>query len=171
MELRRTPEDSICTEVVVKTLRPADIAVGCFLAVLGLFILYAVSMIRVGVERALSPRTFPSVIGFLILFCGIGLAIKSWRFKGEDLKINWPDREGIRFNVGSLIIMVIYILLMKPLGFPLSTFLYVTCSIWFLKPSKWITAIVIGVIFGIISYYVFIDLLKLSFPMGFLFEG
>jgi hypothetical protein len=157
--------------VVVKTLRPADIAVGCFLAVLGLFILYAASMIRVGVERALSPRTFPSVIGFLIFFCGIGLAVKSWRFRGEDIKINWPDREGIRFNLGSLILMVIYTLLMKPLGFPLSTFLYVTCSIWFLKPSKWITAILIGLIFGILSYYVFIDLLKLSFPMGFLFEG
>jgi hypothetical protein len=157
--------------VVVKTLRPADIAVGCFLAALGLFILYAASLIRVGVERALSPRTFPAIIGFLILFCGVGLAVKSWRFRGEDIKINWPDREGTRLNLGSLVLMVIYTLLMKPLGFPLSTFLYVTASIWFLKPSKWIMAIVIGVIFGFVSYYVFIDLLKLSFPMGFLFEG
>jgi putative tricarboxylic transport membrane protein len=157
--------------VAVKTLRQVDIAVGCFLALLGLFILYASSMIRVGVERALSPRTFPSVIGFLILFCGIGLAVKSWRFRGEDPKINWPDREGIRINLGSLILLVFYIVLMNPLGFPLSTFLYVTCSIWFLKPSKWVTAILIGLIFGIISYVVFIHLLKLSFPLGFLFEG
>lgn len=155
----------------MKTLRPVDIAVGCFLALLGLFILYASSMIRVGVERALSPRTFPSAIGFLILFCGIGLAVKSWRFRGEDPKINWPDREGIRINLGTLIILIFYILLMNPLGFPLSTFLYVTCSIWYLKPSKWVTAILIGLIFGIISYYVFIHLLKLSFPLGFLFEG
>jgi putative tricarboxylic transport membrane protein len=157
--------------VVVKTLRPADIAVGCFLALLGLFILYAMSMIRVGVERALSPRTFPAIIGFLILFCGIGLAVKSWRFRGEDLKINWPDREGIRINLGSLVLLAFYIVLMNPLGFPLSTFLYVTCSIWFLKPSKWVMAILIGLIFGFISYYVFIHLLKLSFPLGFLFEG
>jgi putative tricarboxylic transport membrane protein len=171
VEWRRTPEVSVYSEVVVKTLRPVDIAVGCFLALLGLFILYASSMIRVGVERALSPRTFPSVIGFLILFCGIGLAVKSWRFRGEDLKIHWPDCEGIRINLGSLVIMVLYIVLMKPLGFPLSTFLYVTCSIWFLKPAKWVTAIVIGLIFGFISYYVFIHLLKLSFPLGFLFEG
>jgi len=157
--------------VDVKTLRPADIAVGCFLALLGLFILYAASMIRVGVERALSPRTFPSVIGFLILFCGIGLAVKSWRFRGEDPKIHWPDREGLKINLVSLILLALYIVLMKPLGFPLSTFLYVTCSIWFLKPAKWVTAIVIGLIFGFISYYVFIHLLKLSFPLGFLFEG
>ena len=151
----------------MKTLRPADIAVGCFLAVLGLFILYAASLIRVGVERALSPRTFPAVIGFLILSCGIGLAVKSWRFRGEDLKINWPDREGIRINLGSLVLMVIYTLLMNPLGFPLSTFLYVTASIWFLKPSKWITAILIGLIFGFISYYVFIRSAEALFPDGF----
>ena len=60
---------------------------------------------------------------------------------------------------------------MNPLGLPLSTFLYVTFSIWYLKRSKWVTAIVIGLIFGVVSYYVFIRLLALSFPAGFLFEG
>ena len=155
----------------MKTLRPADIAVGCFLALLGLFILYASSMIRVGVERALSPRTIPSAVGLLILFCGIGLAVKSWRFRGEDPKINWPDREGIRILLVSLLILAFYIILMNPLGLPLSTFLYVTFSIWYLKRSKWVTAIVTGLIFGILSYYVFIRLLKLSFPEGFLFGG
>ena len=171
MELRRTPEDSIGSEVVVKTLRPADIAVGCFLALLGLFIVYASSMIREGVERALSPRTIPSAVGYLILVCGIGLAVKSWRFRGEDPKINWPDREGAKIILVSLLFLALYTVLMNPLGLPLSTFLYVTISILYLKPSKWITAIIIGLIFGMVSYYVFIHLLKLSFPMGFLFEG
>jgi hypothetical protein len=157
--------------VVVKTLRPADIAVGCFLALLGLFILYASTTIRVGVERQLSPRTIPSALGFLILFCGIGLAVKSWRFRGEDPKINWPDREGIRIILVSLFFLALYTVLMNPLGLPLSTFLYVTFSTWYLKPSKWVTAIVIGLFFGIVSYYVFIRLLGLSFPEGFLFEG
>jgi len=155
----------------VKTLRPVDIAGGCFLALLGLFILYASTMIRVGVERALSPRAIPSAVGFLILVCGIGLAVKSWRFRGEDPRIKWPDREGIRIILVNLIFLAFYIVLINPLGLPLSTFLYVTFSIWYLKRSKWATAIVIGLIFGIVSYYVFIHLLKLSFPVGFLFEG
>jgi hypothetical protein len=155
----------------VKTLRPVDIAVGCFLALLGLFILYASTMIRVGVQRQLSPRTIPSALGLLILFCGIGLAVKSWRFRGEDPKINWPDREGIKIILVSLTILVFYIVLLNPLGLPISTFLYVTIATWYLKRSKWGTAIVIGLFFGIVSYYVFIRLLGLSFPMGFLFEG
>jgi putative tricarboxylic transport membrane protein len=158
-------------EADVKTLRPVDIAVGCFLSLLGLFILYASTLIRMGVERQLSPRTIPSALGFLILFCGIGLAVKSWRFHGEDPRINWPDRAGLKIILVNLIILAFYIVLMNPLGLPLSTFLYVTFSIWHLKPSKWITAIVTGLIFGILSYFVFIRLLGLSFPMGFFFEG
>jgi hypothetical protein len=60
---------------------------------------------------------------------------------------------------------------MKPLGLPISTFLYVTASIWFLKPEKWGMAILCGVILGIVSYAVFIHLLQLSFPLGFPLEG
>ena len=155
----------------MKTLRPVDIVVGCFLALLGLFILYASTMIRVGVERQLSPRTIPSALGFLIFACGTGLAVKSWRFRGEDPKINWPDREGATIILVNLLSLAAYTVLMNPLGLPLSTFLYVSFSTWYLKRSKWITAIVIGLIFGIVSYYVFIRLLGLSFPEGFLFEG
>jgi hypothetical protein len=105
------------------------------------------------------------------LSCGIGLSIKTWRFRGVDPKINWPDRTGLRIVLVNLVLLACYIVLMNPLGLPLSMFLYVTLSTWYLKPSKWITAIVIGLIFGILSYYVFIRLLGLSFPEGFLFEG
>jgi len=155
----------------VKTLRPVDIVVGIFLALLGLFILYGASLIRVGVERQLSPRTIPSILGCIILFCGIGLSVKSWRFRGEDPRINWPDRLGLRIIVVNLVLLALYTLLMNPLGLPLSTFLYVTLSTWYLNRSKWLTAIVVGLVFGFVSYYVFIYLLGLSFPEGFLFEG
>jgi putative tricarboxylic transport membrane protein len=155
----------------LKTLRPVDIVVGIFLALLGLFILYGSSLIRVGVERQLSPRTIPSILGFMILFCGIGLSVKSWRFRGEDPRINWPDRLGLRIIVVNLVLLALYTLLMNPLGLPLSTFLYVTLSTWYLNRSKWLTAIVVGLVFGFVSYYVFIYLLGLSFPEGFLFEG
>lgn len=155
----------------MKTIRQADIGVGCFLALLGLFILYAASNIRIGVERALSPRFFPSVLGFVIFACGAGLALKSWRFRGEDLRIQWPDRLGFLIVLGCLGMLAAYIVLMKPLGLPLSTFLYVTASIWFLKPQKWGTAILAGLALGVISYVVFIHLLQLSFPVGSLLEG
>jgi putative tricarboxylic transport membrane protein len=155
----------------VKTQRSADIVSGCVLAVLGLVTLYASTMIKGGMEERLPPRTLPYTVGFLILFCGIGLAVKSWRFRGEDPVIKWPDGEGIRTIVVNLLSLAFYIALMDPLGLPLSTFLYITFSIWYLKRAKWITAIAIGLISGVVSYYLFIHLLGLSFPVGFFLEG
>ena len=79
-----------------------------------------------------------------------------------------PGRE--RNILVNLVSLACYIVLMNPLGLPLATFLYIAFSVWYLKRSKWVTAIVIGLITGVVSYYVFIRLLALSFPEGELFE-
>jgi putative tricarboxylic transport membrane protein len=157
-------------EVVVKTQRAADIVVGCGVALFGVFILCASMFITGGAAHRLPPRTFPMVVGSLLLLCGIALAIKNWSLRGADLAIPWPDREGIRTNLVTLVSLACYIALMDPLGLPLATFLYLAFSIWYLKQSKWLMAIVIGLITAVISHYLFIRLLGLSFPVGFLFE-
>ena len=64
-----------------------------------------------------------------------------------------------------------YIALMNPLGLPLASFVYIAFSIWYLKRSKWPTAILIGLITGVVSYFLFIRFLALSFPEGSLFGG
>ena len=155
----------------MKTQRSADIAVGWFIALLGLFVLYASTMIRVrGVQR-LSPRTFPYVVGSLhfVLRYRTRRQILAFPGRGHQAQLAGPRRDKV--ILVNLVSLAFYIILMNPLGLPLSTFLYVTFTIWYLKRSKWVTAIVIGLIFGIISYYVFISLLGLSFPEGFLLEG
>ncbi len=155
----------------MKTQKSADIGVGCLIGLLGILVLYASTLISVRGEHRLSPRTFPYVVGFMLLASGIGLAVKSWRFRGEDIRLKWPDREGVTIILVNLVSLAFYIILMNPLGLPLSTFLYVAFTTWYLKRSKWGTAIVIGLIFGVASYYVFIRLLGLSFPEGFFLGG
>jgi hypothetical protein len=157
--------------VVVKTLRSADIATGFFLAMLGLLALWASSSIVTTMEHRLSPRALPYAVAFLILFCGIGIAIKAWRFRGPDPEIKWPDRVGINIIVVSLASIGFYNAFMNLLGLPLATFFYITFSIWYLNRAKWLTALLTGLICGIASYYVFIRLLGLSFPEGFFFKG
>jgi hypothetical protein len=154
----------------VKTQRAADIAVGCFVALFGIFIIYASTLITGGAAHRLPPRTFPMIVGILLLLCGGGLALKSWSIREADLAIKWPDGEGFRTILVMLASLGFYIVLMNPLGLPLATFLYIAFSIWYLKRSKWLMAIVISLITAVISYILFIRLLGLSFPAGFLFE-
>ena len=154
----------------MKTQRVADIVVGCGIALFGIFIIYASTLITGGAEHRLPPETFPMVVGFLLLLCGSGLALKSWSIRGVDLAIKWPDGEGVRTILVTLASVACYIILLNPLGLPLASFLYISFSIWYLKRSKWLLAIVISLITSVISYVLFIRLLGLSFPAGFLFE-
>lgn len=144
----------------------ADIVGGCFLAVLGLVTLFAASKIKGGLEERLPPRTLPYVVGSIILISGIILAIKSLRFKGEDPTIQWPDRQGTIRILVTLISLIFYIGLVTPLGLPLSTFLYVSFSVWYLGRYRILYALLIGFVSGAISWLLFIYLLELSFPMG-----
>lgn len=154
----------------MKTQRAADIVVGCGIALFGIFIIYASTLITGGAEHRLPPETFPMVVGFLLLVCGSGLAFKSWRIRGADFAINWPDGQGVRTILVTLAGVACYIVLLNPLGLPLASFLYIALMTWYLKRSQWLTALVIGLITAVISYILFIRLLGLSFPAGFLFE-
>ena len=154
----------------MKTQRAADIVMGCFFALLGIFIIYASTFIQGGAAHQLPPDTFPKVVGVLLLLCGSGLALKAWTIKGTDLPIHWPDGQGVRTILVTLASLGCYIALLNPLGMPLATFLYLSFSIWYLNHSKWLLALVIALITAVISYYLFIRVLGLSFPAGPLFE-
>jgi hypothetical protein len=156
-------------EAAVKTQRSADIASGCFLILLGVLVLVAASQIRGGMEERLPPRTLPYLVGGTILASGALLALKARRAAGKDAPITWPGRkEMIRIAV-SLLAIVVFIAVMTPLGFPLSSGLYVAFGIWYLKRSGALTALLIGIVTGALSYFVFIRLLELSLPLGTLF--
>ena len=150
----------------MRTQRSADIAGGCFLVLLGLVALLAASQITGGLEERLPPRTLPYTVGVIILVSGALLAIRSWRFRGQDPVIKWPDRRGTIRVLITLVSLGIYLALMEPLGLPLSTFLYVSFTVWYLGKYRIWYPLLIGFLSGSISYLVFIYLLELSFPPG-----
>jgi len=153
----------------VKTQRSADIASGCFLILLGIVVLIAASQIRGGMEERLPPRTLPYIVGTTILACGALLALKARRSAGTETPITWPTRKAMIRMAISLLAILAYIAVMTPLGFPLSSGLYVAFSIWYLKRSAVLTALMSGIVTGVLSYFVFIRLLELSLPLGTLF--
>jgi putative tricarboxylic transport membrane protein len=153
----------------MKTQRSADLVSGCVLVLLGVLVLVAASQIRGGMEERLPPRTLPYTVGLTILAGGAILALKSWRVTGESVPLKWPDRKAMVRITICLLAIVVFVLLMTPIGFPLSSALYVAFSIWYLNRSALRTALIIGIITGISSYYIFGKLLELSLPVGTIF--
>lgn len=146
--------------------RRADIVGGCAIALLGAVVIVAASQIRGDVEERLPPRTLPYAVGFMTMAGGAALAVRSWRYLGEDAEIQWPGRDGwVRITV-NLLLLALFTALIGPLGMPVATALYVAAAIWYLDRSRLLAALLTGAASGVVVYYLFIRLLGLSFPLG-----
>ena len=128
----------------MRSQRKGDIAAGAFIALLGAVTILAASQIRGDVEERLPPRTLPCVVGFMTLDGGLGLAVKSYRFRGEDPEIEWPEKDGwVRIGV-NLLLLALFTALMDPLGMPITTGLYVAGAIYYMDRKRILTALLTG---------------------------
>lgn len=150
----------------MRSLRKCDIVAGAFIALLGAVVIVAASQIRGDVEERLPPRTLPYAVGFMTLAGGLGLAAKSYRFRGEAPEVQWPEKDGwIRIGV-NLFLLSLFTALMDPLGMPIATGLYVACAIWYMDRKRILAALLTGAGSALVVHYLFIRLLGLSFPLG-----
>ena len=150
----------------MRSQRKCDIVAGAFIAFLGAVVILAASQIRGDVEERLPPRTLPYIVGFMTLAGGLGLAYKSYRFRGEALEIQWPEKDGwVRIAV-NLLLLALFAGLMDPLGMPITTGLYVAGAIWYMDRKRILTALLTGAGSALVVYYLFIRLLDLTFPLG-----
>lgn len=150
----------------MRTQRAADIASGAFLSLLGLVVVLAALKIAGSPDVRMQPRTLPLILGCIILVSGPILAARGWRFRGEDRGVRWPDRAGAARVLVTLASLTGYLLLMDPLGLPLSTVPFVAFLVWYLGGYRAVWAAALGLASGATVYVVFIRLLELSFPVG-----
>jgi hypothetical protein len=152
----------------MKTTKSADIVSGFLAVLLGLVVLYAAAGITGGMEERLPPRTLPNVLGGAILVAGMMLMVRSWRFKGENPPIKWPDRSGMVRVIVILASLAVYTALIDILGMPISTVLYISFTVWYLWIGRHaiLYALATGLISGAVVMYLFIQFLELSFPLG-----
>ena len=150
----------------MRSQRKCDLAAGAFVALLGAVVILAASQIRGDADERLPPRTLPYVVGFITLAGGMGLAVKAYRFRGEDPKIEWPEKDGwVRIGV-NLLLLALFTALMDPLGMPITTGLYVSGAIWYMDRKRILTTLLTGAGSALVVYYLFIQLLGLTFPLG-----
>ncbi len=150
----------------MRTLRSADLATGVFMTLLGIVTLSQSCQIKGQAGERLSPATLPILIGFMILAAGIMQFYAGWRYKGEEKIIAWPDDFGRKRVLISIGLMIVYLALLEPLGFVLSTLVFITAGVWYLGKYHWWVAPLTGLLSALVVLLVFIDFLGLSFPLG-----
>lgn len=136
-----------------------------FLAI-GLISLYQIHGISLGTLSAPGPAFFPFYLSIIIVALSLILFLKSIRLKsiekGELIVI------GTRWMKLPLVIagLVIYVYILKPLGYMVTTFLMLILLLKIVEEHTWKATLIISIPCIAISYIIFAKYLGIPLPRG-----
>ncbi len=152
----------------MRTLRSADLLTGAITIFIGTVTLLASRSIKALSGESLDPRTLPMIVGWLMVLCGAGILYSGWRYRGDPVPVQWPNRQGQYRLIATAALLLAYVILIQPIGFPVATAAFVSAHSWYLGRYRPWVVIFGGTATGIIVYYVFMEFLELTFPLGLL---
>jgi putative tricarboxylic transport membrane protein len=120
---------------------------------------------RVGQGLSENPAYYPRILALLLALMSCGILIGAIRKRQVvTMKVN---RE-LLVNIGKFLgILILYIVILKSVGFILSTTVFSFSMIWFLGSTRKQAAIY-ALPISLVVYFVFSYLLKVPLPKGFL---
>jgi putative tricarboxylic transport membrane protein len=134
------------------------LAFGAVFAVGGL----QLGLVRQGIP---GPGSLPFIVGLALIGLSLILLFQVWRSKpapGEKIFLEWITFHKFALSLAAL---VAYALLLKTLGFTLTTFLFLFFVLRFVGREKWVTAFVFSISAALVSYTLFTSL-QVNLPAG-----
>lgn len=126
------------------------------------------------------PGLFPMIIGILLIATALGCLFQEIvpRMRSKDpVASSLPDEAPAaadKRNVGKTVqltaLMIGYIFLLKPLGFPLAICAFLALAIRIFGYRKWLPTLAMAAVIAGISYLSFVVWLKVALPLGILEE-
>lgn len=107
------------------------------------------------------PDIFPIGLGILLILLSIKLFIETAQRKQEERGGEKPDYKRFLIIFGAA---VLYIVLLEPLGYVITTFLFLVIGFQVLEKGGWLKTLVIAAAFSFGVYYIFVGLLQGSLP-------
>ena len=139
------------------------------LIVIGLFFYYLTFNFPQGsVTKSVGPASIPRIWIFTLLFFSGWQLVKTFRF-GDELE---TDNQGQRIGLvlGFIGMMILYLGIIKFVGYFISTLLFLVGGILALSYRKYIFIALSSVGFILFAYLFFFKMLQIPLPMGVLFE-
>ncbi|MCL7928733.1 tripartite tricarboxylate transporter TctB family protein [Halomonas llamarensis] len=114
-----------------------------------------------GGAEAVGPDTFPKLLAVVLAISSLYLIVR------PDPDHAWPwSRTGIELII-AVVVLILYALLLQPLGFIISTTLAVGTLCWRMG-SRPVNAYITGAVSGVVVYFLFSFALDLALPLGLL---
>ena len=151
-----------------------DIFVSIFFGIFSIVMIVLSMMLPKSKVMDIGPEFMPIVIGILMLvLSGILLiqSIRSFKTVSEEYKEYKDDSEYKRVIL-SLLLCIAYVFLLAPLGFIISTLLYLGFQIYVLAPDDKrtkrdvVTYVIIDVLFTVVVFFLFRYGFTIVLPAG-----
>ena len=123
------------------------------------------SFARSGSGLSQDPAYYPRVLALILALLSLGLLVGTVRKKiRPSVSVN---RE-VLSNIGIfLVVLIVYTMILRPIGFVITTALFSGSMIWFMGGSRK-TAIIYALPISLLVYIVFSYALKVPLPKGIL---
>ena len=153
-----------------------DFVVGIFYAVLGAALIIGSRALPKSKVMEIGPDFMPTLIGAIILIlAGILLVETVTRFRSQSAELDasgFKDTSDYKRVLGSLVAATVYVNILKPVGFIISTLVYLLVQIYILAPDQSrtkkdiVTYVIIDVVFTVVVYMLFRYGFKIVLPAG-----
>ena len=153
------------------TLRALPVTAVCFL-LLGISYLAGSLKLPLGTSNRPGAGLFPLLVGVSLTILSLLLSIFSLKQKELSPEDQEPFPEGKdRQRVAAVAItLILFVVLMKPLGYGVSSALLMGATLKLLGLRSWGKIVLISILTAAISYYLFDSLLGTPLPRGLFFS-
>jgi putative tricarboxylic transport membrane protein len=141
------------------------LAVAGYLSAAGIaFLLWETRELPANVYGSPGPGVWPRIVFGLMLAVALILGYTSLRSSDET-----PVFErGTQLAAGLMGLAILYLVAIEPVGFLLTTALFLFASMWMLGMRSWRMLAGVSILFPVIVYVVFVKLANTEFPPGLL---
>lgn len=115
-----------------------------------------------GTAARMGPAYFPTVLGIILMLLGLIVAIEGMSPKAEEDKVKRFDWQTLLLVLGPI---VLFGLLLRPLGLVLCLFMLIVVSSYASHEFNWKEALINSVVLITLSLVVFVWALKLQFQL------
>lgn len=152
-----------------------DIVISLFFMALSALMIFAATLLPESTVMEIGPDFMPIVVGVVTLLLSAALLVLSLaRFKSHAAEVdaNPPAECDYKRMLTSLILVLIYVFALKPLGFIVTTLLYLPVQMYVLADAEHRTKkdvlllLVIDVIFTFVVFFLFRYGFKIVLPQG-----
>lgn len=130
----------------------------------------SITLPNASIGNPIEPKIFPLLLGIGTTICGIILTIIEGRKKTAGKETKKENGKGLSHDskliIYTCVVALVYALLFEPIGYVLSTILFMGAMLFALNgKEKWKTNIIVSLGFSIGIYILFLKLLGIPLPV------